>query len=290
MCTLWFLYPMGFKKFWHSYFQTDPVLVVEPAEASEKLLYIYITINYGNFTAMKELVILLVSIPFLANAQEAKRERDKNISLGFSFSPGYNYRSLKNNDGSSSSDLVIKQRDDIEKGKLGFTTGFDANIQINRKFEIQTGILYCDQGFRVPKRTTLFETPAPGQPTHFKSKASFNYLGIPLKLNFFSGKGRIKFITGAGLAANFLLRESEVVTLFYADGSEKQYDQTSGFDYDNFNLSLLISAGTEIKLNKNIFLRAVPTFRYGLTELIDQPVTEHLWNIGLDMGVYLRLR
>jgi len=225
---------------------------------------------------MKKLLILITSFPFLINAQDAKKNKsNKAISIGISFSPDYDYRTL-------------------EKGKFSFTTGLNLNATLSKKFEWQTGFLYSDKGYRIPKHAVNNPT-RPSEPTHFKYQTSFNYLDIPLKLNFISGSGQVKFIAGAGLTANFLLNESETVTFIYADGGEKEYPQSYGF-YNKFNLSSVISAGVEFKLTKNIFLRTEPTFRYGLLKIIDRPVidyswdevTAYLWDVGLNTSVYYK--
>jgi hypothetical protein len=47
--------------------------------------------------------------------------------------------------------------------------------------------------------------------------------------------------------------------------------------------------GLEYRLKNSFFIRAEPTFRYGILKIIDQPVTEYLWNAGLNIGVYYDL-
>ena len=240
---------------------------------------------------MKILLALIASIPFIVNAQEIKKSKaSKNISVGFSFSPDYNYRTLNNNDGSSSSNMIIDFRNKIEKSKFGFTTGLNLNIRLSDKAEFQTGLLYSNKGYKVPKQATDFPVPDPSQATHFESEANFNYLDIPLKFNFISGMGKVKFIVGAGFAANILLNNSEKITLSYADGSEKEFDQSDGFDYNKFNISSLVSVGLEYQMKENIVFRMEPTFRYELLKIIDLPVTAHLWNLGLNVGVYCNLK
>ena len=240
---------------------------------------------------MNILFTLVAVIPFVADAQDSKKNNAGNrIAIGFSFSPDYNNRTLKNNDGSSSSDHVINARNENEQGRISFTTGLYLNTKLSEKLEFQTGLLYSNKGYKIPKRVAVFPVQPSGAPTHFRSKACFNYFEIPLKLNFITGKGKTKFIAGAGLVTNFLLNESDVITFYYVDGSEKNFDQSSGFDYKKFNLSSVISAGVEFKLKENITLRAEPTFRYGLLKIIDEPVSARLWNVGLNLGVYMQLR
>lgn len=240
---------------------------------------------------MKKLLILISAIPFFAYTQENKKaESNKKISVGFTFSPDYNYRALKNTDDSSYSDYIINFRNDIEKGKFSFTTGFNINLKIGRKLELQSGLLYSNKGYRSPKQVPVYAVQPSGAPSHIKSKASFHYIDVPLKLNFVSGKGNLKFIAGGGFAAGLLLKKADILTLYYPNGSEKELDQSDKFDYKKFNLTVLVSAGVEYPLRKNIFLRAEPTLRYGLLKIIDMPVTAKLWNIGLNMGVYCDLK
>ena len=239
---------------------------------------------------MKKILTILAALPLLANAQDAKNKMGKKIAVGVSFSPDYSYRTLKNNDGSSSSDMIIDIRNDIEKAKAGYATGFNLNIPITGKLEIQTGVLYSDKGYKTPQRATVFPVPGPGQATHYKAKSSFSHIDIPFKVNFISGTGKVKFIAGAGLSAGYLLSKSEVITFIYADGTRKKYDQYPDHDYNKFSLTSVISTGVELKSKENITLRAEPTFRYGLLKIIDGPVSARLWNVGLNLGIYMQLR
>jgi hypothetical protein len=51
----------------------------------------------------------------------------------------------------------------------------------------------------------------------------------------------------------------------------------------------MVSAGVDYKLNNKMHLLAEPTFRYGIIKTKDAPVTEHLWNAGLNVGFYYSL-
>src|SRR5688572_885079 len=237
---------------------------------------------------MKKLLIILASAPLLANAQDSlATSKSQVFSFAFYLSPDYSFRTLKNNDGSSSSDFVIKARNSIETGKPGFTTGISTKVNGSKRVSGETGLYYSTMGYKIGELTLDYQQPDPGLPTKMRSAVNFHYISIPVKLNFTAGNGRPRFIAGAGLAANFLLKESEKFTLTYADGSERNKKESSTHDYKKFNISSLTSIGFEYKLKEKIFLRAEPTLRYGLLKIIDTPVTEHLWSIGLNMGVYI---
>ena len=249
--------------------------------------------NHLTYQTMRKLFILLAVLTFInSNGQDKKKQEDhQNFSIGFSFSPNYNYRTLENKDAGSVGEMIIDNRNKFETGKLGFSTGANVNFKLTRKFELQTGLFYSDKGYKTSKQPLDFPSPSPDEPTHFSAKYYENYLDIPLKLNYISGKGRLKFIAGAGLSANFFLNASGKTTLFYSDGREEERGKKSSIvDYKKFNISALASSGLEYKLKENIFLRAEPTFRYGLLKIVDQPITERLWNVGLNVGVYLKLK
>jgi len=241
---------------------------------------------------MRKLFIFFAALSFIsAEAQEPLNQKaQKNISLGFSFSPDYSFRSLSNNDGSPSSGFIINVRNGYETDKFGYTTGLNLNIECSKHIEFQTGILYSNKGYQTIKQDLNYPAPSPNLPTQIKFVYNFHYLDIPFKINFATGKNKVKFIAGAGITANFLLKENEKNIRYYSNGDNKEEKESSTSDFEKFNISSLISLGVEYKLNENIFLRTEPTFRYGLLKVIDEPVTERLWNLGLNIGVYYKLK
>jgi len=243
---------------------------------------------------MKKLFLLLAIIPLFTNAQDSKTKKtNKNISVGLSFSPNYNYRTLINKDDNPFSEPTVTSRDKNEIGKLGFSTGATVNIKLSKKFEFQTGLYYSDKGYETNKVALNLPSTGPNVPTHYMAKYQMHYLDIPLKLNYISGQGRLKFIAGAGFSANFFLNANTKSTIFYGDGREENRGTESlTSDFKKFNISALASIGLEYKLKENIFLRAEPTFQYGF-KTVDEPrggIAEHLWNVGLNVGVHLRLK
>lgn len=240
---------------------------------------------------MKIVLVLIASIPFIVSAQETKKsEASKNISLGFSFSPDYSYRTLHNNDGTSSSNFIINIRDGYETGKFGYTTGLSLDFECSKRIGFQTGLLYSNKGYQTTKQDMYYPSPDPSVPVQIKTVYNFHYLDVPFKVNFVTGKNKVKFIAGAGITVNFPLEENEKNILNYSNGDIKKEKHSSTYDYEKLNISSLVSLGVEYKLKENIFLRAEPTFRYGLLKIIDLPVTEYLWNVGLDIGVYYKLK
>ena len=237
---------------------------------------------------MKQLFILFTTFSsLLIQGQEIRSTKKINkILIGYNFSPDYNYRTLKNNDGSSSSDIVIKSRNDIEIPKFGFTTGLHVWINFTNIIGLETGIQFSNKGYKTKNQDLIYFPPNPGLPTKAKTVYTYQYIGIPLKAKFTVGKSKTRFLSSIGIMTNFLLHVKQTTTFEYADGKteEKKQSATSGFK--KVDLSPMISVGIDYKLTDKIHLIAEPVFKYGVIKTKDAPVKEYLWNAGLNMAFY----
>jgi hypothetical protein len=88
------------------------------------------------------------------------------------------------------------------------------------------------------------------------------------------GKNKVRFTAAAGVAFNFLVKEFQKNILEYSNGTTVKKKQSSTYDFNKFNLSPMLSAGLECKINDKMYMKAEPTFRYGIIKMIDKPVTE----------------
>lgn len=238
---------------------------------------------------MKLICLLFTALISLSiKAQEAKTMQK--ILIGFNFSPDYQYRTLKNNDGSASGDLVIKSRNDIEIAKLGFTTGLNIYFNCSKNVGVETGIQYSNKGYKIKNQHLTWENPAPGLATKATTIYSCQYIGIPLKAKFFVGKTNLRFISSVGFMTNFLLNVKQNITLEYDNGSTEEKTQSTTSGFNKVDISPMVSVGIDYKLNEKIHLTAEPTFRYGLIKTKDAPVSENLWNAGVNMGLYYSIK
>lgn len=212
------------------------------------------------------------------------------VFVGINFSSDYNFRTLKNNAGGPSRDLVINSRNDNEVAKFGYTTGVNVLFNYSARVELETGIQYSNKGYKTKNTNLTFEAPNTALPIKFRSVYSYQYIGIPLKVRFTVGEGKIRFLSSIGLLTNFLLQVKQTSVLEYSDGNTEEKKQTYAADFNKLDLSPMVSIGIEYRLSDNIFFIAEPTLRYGLLKTIDAAVTENLWNVGLNLGVYRRLR
>jgi len=231
-------------------------------------------------------------------AQETPTIPDfRKIQTGITISPDYCFRTLKNNDGSASSNTVISLRNSTEIPKLGYTAGLHFIYNFTKRTGIEIGVQYSNKGYQSRLSGLTFgsmidprrgSTPGAGAT---KAKIIYNdyYLDIPLKVNFTLGEKKIRFVASAGITTNIFIKETETIVFEYKDGSHTREKLASFYNYNQVDLSPTVSAGIDCQLNSRNHLKIEPVFRYGVLKIINTPVTGYLWNAGLNIGYYFGL-
>ncbi len=238
---------------------------------------------------MKRLLILITTFISLTVQGQDKNSSQK-ILIGFNFSPDYSFRTLKNNDGASSTDLVIKTRNDYEIAKFGYTTGLNICLNFSQHVGFETGIQFSNKGYKTKNYDLVYLPPSPSSPTKAKYNYAYQYIGIPLKAKFYFGKNKVRFLSSIGFMTNFLLNIKQTANYEYSNGKTEKKLQSSKSGFNKVDISPMISAGIDYKLNNKFHLFAEPTFRYGIVKIKDAPVAEKLWNAGLNIGFYYALK
>lgn len=233
---------------------------------------------------MKQICIFLVLFSFL-NSQAQQSKKDK-ILIGYNFSADYNYRTLKNNDGKSSNDEIITSRNEFEIFKFGYSTGLNLYFNAAKNWAFETGIQYSNNGYQTKKLDLSFEIPDDAFPSNVKFIYSYQYLGIPIKAKFSFGKKNIRFVSGVGVLTNFLVNANTKIKSSYLSGREENKTESTKSNFKKINIVPAISFGVDYKMCRNIHLMAEPTFRYSLLNTKDASITENLWNLGLNIGLY----
>jgi hypothetical protein len=235
-------------------------------------------------------VLILITIPISITTLGQDKSPRQKILIGFNFSPDYCFRTLKNNDGSSSSDLVIKSRNDIEVTKFGYTTGLNVIFNFKQQVGFETGVQYSNKGYKTKNQDLVYFPPNSSLPTKVKINYSYNYIGFPLKVKFMFGKNKIHFITSAGFMTNFLLNVKQTSNYQYTDGKTEKKTQSTTSGFKKADIAPMLSIGIDYRLTNKIHLIAEPTFRFGVLKIKDAPVSEKLWNAGLNLGFYYDLK
>ncbi len=238
---------------------------------------------------MKQLLILIAILATLTtNGQTAKSKH--NISIGYSVAPAYSFRTLNNNDGNSSSDIATDARNKNELAKFGYRTGVNFLFSCSGSVGFETGIILSSKGYKTKKLNLTFAQPDPSSPVTAQFNYSYQYIGIPLKARFMTGKNKLRFISSVGFTTNFLSSVKHNTKYEYADGRTDNGKQSSTSGLKKVDISPTISAGIDYKLNDKIYLIVEPMFEYGVIKTRDTPVTEHLWDAGINIGFYYGLK
>jgi hypothetical protein len=240
---------------------------------------------------MKKLTLaLFILISISAVAQQTKQETTfKRFQLGANISPDFCFRTLKNTDKNLSyiADLIWL-RNDIERPKIGYSGGINFCYQLTKFMGIETGIQYSNKGYKTRNRTLIWDGSLPEVPDRIKSIYNYHYIDIPLKVNFSLGKNKVRFFSSLGIVGNVFIDEIQKNIFVYSNRKEIDNFSTN-YDYHRFNVSASISAGIDYKLSNNSSLRIEPTFRHGLSQIIDAPATAYLYSAGLNIGYYYGL-
>lgn len=255
---------------------------------------------------MKKLLalIFIITSVFVYAQDSTQTKKASRFFIGVNFSPDYCFRTLKNNDGSDLSKTIVGIYNKIETAKFGFSSGFNLCYVITKHVSIDLGVQYSNKGFQDKKSGLTFgdmidrrrgfvynTNPSNANlPTSGKIVYTYNYLDIPLKVNFVFGKKKVRFISSIGLTTNLLINSKNTFVGQDSTGkSIKNSGSNTTYTYNRINLSPTISCGIDYKANDKMFFRIEPTFRYGILKMTDTPVTQYLWNAGLNISYYFGL-
>lgn len=234
------------------------------------------------------LTLIFLSVCLGLKAQTGESSDFKRIQIGLSFSPDVNYRTLVAEDNAQ---WIKELRDEDELPMFGFTTGLNVAYNFTRMFGIETGIQYSLKGFEEKWEDGFnpIQIIDPNIPARMKAINSFHYLDIPIKGNITVGKGKLRFIGSIGLVVNVYLASSWTGISESQSGERSRSVTKEPYDYQAVNISPMVSAGIDWKLNDRMSLQAKPTFRYGVLSIIDAPIKGFLWSGGIDLAWYFGL-
>lgn len=237
---------------------------------------------------MKYLILLFSSLLIL-NSYGQGNQDFKKVLLGVNFSPDYCYRALRNTTGSADVDFIIREWNNIEIPKPGFTAGCDVGINFSRRVGMGVGVQYASKGYQTKFLPLIFGQPTPDDPQQARMIYRYNYIEVPVKVNYKYGENNYRLIAGAGLIAGVLSSTNNSTKLKFSDGRTDRKNYPGRQSFDKVNLSLLVSLGLEVNLSKRLNLRIEPTFRHEVLESNRSPIATNFWSAGLNMGVYFGL-
>jgi hypothetical protein len=242
---------------------------------------------------IKPLIVLILNLISLCSYCLDKTKYNfpddfKRVQIGFNISPDLCFRTLKDNENSATSNIIMKYNKERETFKVSYTAGLNVSYNIKKSIGIETGIQYSNKGFQTKLDKAVPLVPDPTNPDKFKYIFNYHYLDFPLKVNFTFGENKVRFFSSAGITTNLFLKQIQTNVYRYSDRTIRTSNPTI-YDYKKVNLSPTISIGIDYKINEKMNLRIEPTFRYGVIAISDDPITYYLYNGGLNMSFYYGL-
>ncbi|MCC6683622.1 MAG: PorT family protein [Bacteroidia bacterium] len=241
----------------------------------------------------KLLTLLILAITSFSSYGQGKSKETpalnfRRIQIGINVSPDICFRTLKNNDGSSSSDHIIQLNNENETVKIGYTAGLNICFNIKNSVGLETGIQYSNKGYQTKFRNLILIQPDPNSPYKAKFIYNMHYIDIPVKANFTYGDKKVRFFTSAGITTNIFIKATSTSVLIYSDRIDRKTTPVNT-KIKKVNISPTLSVGIDYKINSRMSLRVEPTFRYGVLKTTDTPVTDYLYSSGINIGYYLVL-
>jgi hypothetical protein len=196
------------------------------------------------------------------------------------------FRTLENKQKATSIDHLIDSRNQDETVKLGYHAGIGFCMNISRNFGMEVGVVYSNQGYETKLKDYINPLPGPGMPIKGRSIYNYNFINVPLKANFFIGKGKVRFYTSVGVITNVLVGQNETFVKKYGDGRTEYEVFNTNNPFQKVIFSGTIAAGIDVKFNKALNLRLSPNFSHSIGRFSDAPLSEYLWNAGFSADFY----
>ena len=232
-------------------------------------------------------VSLLMSFPFLLDAQ-LKSSFD--IILGVDHSS----RTLSASDENPDDQSIIEVRK-IEKAQFNYRFGLNYNHRVDNHIFLKTGIRLARVGYIVKEDDNLRWPsehdgmggwkPDPNLPHKIKFVEDHFFIEIPIAGRYEFNQQKLTPFIEAGIMPHMYLGTRVVQQL----GSEKKVEHRDEKDHNinTLNIAGNVSAGLNHNLSQNLQIFGQTIFRYHFTNTYDSPIREHLYNVGLEVGMRL---
>jgi len=239
----------------------------------------------------KMLSFLMLALPLVVSCQS-------NSSIDLVAGLEYSYRSLSTSNTNQNVVYTLESRNIRELAKPNWRAGFNYNRRQSNKFHLKTGIRLASVGHKDKKQTGLryahefvapgVWVPDPSLPHEVQFIRDYWFIEIPLVGRFEFSDRKIAPFLELGVAPSvYITTRGQTVTDLGT--SVDFYDQVDAYDFNRFHLVGIFSVGVNFTVSEKIQLFGQPTFRYHLTQLLDVPIEEHLFNYGIEIGVRRKL-
>ncbi len=230
------------------------------------------------------------------NSANKDKKTFKRVYIGLSITPDVSYRYLHGNfvpSGISQADVngAVSYGNQHSVPEFGINAAFKIGINLTDWLAIESGVGYSLIRYRYYSNTNYSPNVFtgniinPADSFQTTDKETYQYLTIPLGLRFSMGHKKVRGVIALGTNFDFLLKQTAVYQYAYPDG--RTVNGTSVLapnNFNTFNLSPYLGIGIDCHFSRTFVLRVMPQAEIQGMKSINTPVTEYLWNAGLNLS------
>ncbi len=242
---------------------------------------------------MKKLFILFLSTTFVAFGQSDQSTfKFKRFAVGINFSPDIAYRAAHNyyNTPEEYWEPQKEQDNSFYRPRLGFSTGGHVSYNITKRLSIESGAQFSLKGYRSKPSFGVILYGNEIYEGKMKDHYNFNFVDIPLSVNYVFFNNRLQMVATAGVTWNHMRHNS--VKRFTQDDVNKDLRPVMIFHtpYRQNTFSCTVGLGIQYNVNERLLLKAVPTFRYAIIPIqTNLAKSAYHWNAGLNISCSVRI-
>jgi hypothetical protein len=173
---------------------------------------------------------------------------------------------------------------------IGYTMGVNGVLKLYKKISLEAGIQFANRSFEYEldmnnmKRNDVYDPMIPDAVVH---KNRYQYIDIPIRINYMFGNGKLKFVTGIGGVGNININESIKFESTYKNGRTDKGTIKQSVN-QRLNLTGLFALGIHWQYNELSALRIEPNYRASLpvdiSDILD--IEQRFYTVGLHIGWY----
>lgn len=238
----------------------------------------------------KHILIIFLLIPFFIFSQN-----DSRFSIGIVLSPDYSYRTLVQQDDAPFFTELKEHYDNLDIPKVYYTAGLQIKYAVTEHISAGSGLQYSRKGYQThyqPLVSIQPVDPDPALPTEAKFTYAYDFAEIPVFIEFKSNGNKLHTGFSAGATFNYFFNGRVTETGRYYDGHIAEVGAAEAIEgRREFMVSPFISAGLSWDITEKLELSLAPVCRYAAAKINagDDPLSEYLWNAGIQAGIFLHL-
>lgn len=212
---------------------------------------------------------------------------------------GYSYRTLSTSSTDPIMSFIIENRNEHERSRLNWRLGLNYNRRIADRLWLRIGVRYTSVGTKSSTQQAILQN-CQIDPTGQFFQCSQNpvisirghsdlwFVESPVLLRHEFSHRRLTPYIELGFAPSIYLTTKHY-TLSTLSSSRRLSRRESFEGFNNFHLVSIVSFGFNYNLNEHWQLFGQPTFRFHINKTVDAPITEHLYNSSMEVGIRKQL-